>query len=422
MKKIAYFVMIFAILLSQTTTALAISEKDLDLYEANNILFYDPDDSTDCDSSETSTGGNPEDDSGSTYRESFEFLSNNKLAKNIFKKFKELGLDDVHSAAIIGNWKVEGMSIKYTAIYKCLGDMLCGGYGLAQWGGDRTSGSPADGDGRDGGLYRYAVSKGEKGLEASWETQVEYAWAEMTKEGPAKDFAEKRSNFDLVKWKEMKTIKDSTEYFRINYEAGAGSEARIDAANAAYALFSGLGCSGGVTVGGVQSVEEAIEIMKKYASLAAEGSQKRPVISDFRGAKQIGFSVGHSRSAVYGKSRKAADSGQCVHFSLYFTEEYSTLKYPATHDANGVNIVDGLEEAGASTGWSPKPNAVFSAGAKYGSTNSNHTGVVLGVLNDGTIIVGEQNWGNGEIIVSTYHGNPYGKVKYAYLDDKLKEI
>jgi hypothetical protein len=185
------------------------------------------------------------DESGPDYQTAYDSMKNNpdELPKNIFIKLKSLGLDDLHAAAIVGNWQIEGMNPKYTPTHYCDGS-ICGGYGLAQWGGGRTPGvsSPADGTGRDGGLYRYAISKGEPGLEASWETQVEYAWAEMTNQGPAAGYA----NWTLYNHETFlskATIDDATEYFRSNYELGANPSKRQNAAQAAYKLFAGLGGS-----------------------------------------------------------------------------------------------------------------------------------------------------------------------------------
>jgi hypothetical protein len=178
------------------------------------------------------------DESGTYYQAAYNFLKQSDLAKNIYTKFKSFGLYDLHAAAIIGNFYAEGMNPAYTPVTSSpVG--LVGGYGLAQWGGGRTSGSPADGKGRDGGLYNYALSKGEPGLEASWETQVEYAWAEMTKQGPAASYATSQYNHQTFLSKN--TIDDAAEYFRAAYERGSGTDKRQDAAQAAYKLFYGLG-------------------------------------------------------------------------------------------------------------------------------------------------------------------------------------
>jgi hypothetical protein len=180
------------------------------------------------------------DETGQYYQAAYNFLKDSDLSKNIYMKFKSYGLDDLHTAAVIGNWYAEGMNPAYTPIYICNG-YKCGGYGLAQWGGGRSSGSPADGTDRDGGLYRYAISKGEPGLGASWETQVEYAWAEMTNKGPAASFATSQYNHQTFLSKS--TLDDAAEYFQTAYERGIGTEKRQDGAQAAYKLFYGLGGS-----------------------------------------------------------------------------------------------------------------------------------------------------------------------------------
>jgi lysophospholipase L1-like esterase len=197
-------------------------------------------------------------ESGQFYQEAYNALKDNDLAKNIYMKFKSLGLDDLHTAAVVGNFYVEGMNLKYTPVHSSSAGLV-GGYGLAQWGGGRTSGSPADGTGRDGGLYRYAISKGEPGLEASWETQVEYAWAEMTGKGPAASYATSQYNHDTFMSKT--TLDDAAKYFQTDYERGGGTEERQDAANAAYKLFYGLGGSlCGSTSGNGDIAEAAIKL------------------------------------------------------------------------------------------------------------------------------------------------------------------
>jgi hypothetical protein len=206
-------------------------------------------------------------ESGQYYQAAFDFLKDSELAKNIFIKLKSYGLDDLHVAAIVGNWYVEGMNPVYTPTYPCLGT-LCGGYGLAQWGGGRPIGSsPADGAGRDGGLYRYAISKGEPGMSASWETQVEYAWAEMTNKGPATGYATVQYNHETFLSKT--TIDDAAEYFRAAYERGVGVEKRQNAAQAAYKLFAGLGGSlcGNSIAGNGDIVAAALKLSSgEYAS------------------------------------------------------------------------------------------------------------------------------------------------------------
>jgi lysophospholipase L1-like esterase len=181
------------------------------------------------------------DESGQYYQEAYNALKDNDLAKNIYMKFKSFGLDDLHTAAVVGNFLIEGMNLKYTPTYYC-GSSKCGGYGLAQWGGGRTIGqSIPEGDGRDGMLVSYAKSKGEPGLEASWATQVEYAWAEMTGKGPAASYASSQYNHDDFMSKT--TLDEAAKYFLEEYERGASSSLskRQDAANAAYKLFYGLG-------------------------------------------------------------------------------------------------------------------------------------------------------------------------------------
>ena len=76
----------------------------------------------------------------------------------------------------------------------------------------------------------------------------------------------------------------------------------------------------------------------------------------------------------------------CVSFSWYFLRKYVDKAVPSPI-GNGFEVVSNLSSTGYPTGNQPRPYAIFSwSNGGYG-----HTGVVLGVIDDNTFIVGESS-------------------------------
>jgi len=117
----------------------------------------------------------------------------------------------------------------------------------------------------------------------------------------------------------------------------------------------------------------------------------------------------------------------CVSFSVYFINKYTTLKgFKSGSPGNGIDVAKNVirRNPGIGFGTSPQPYAIFS---KTGSSSAGHTGVVLGVdAANNKIIIGEASWGDP---LSWVDAHKYdlsiwnnGTVTYAYTTGYLKGL
>jgi hypothetical protein len=169
-----------------------------------------------------------------------------------------------------------------------------------------------------------------------------------------------------------------------------------------YSSIAGLSNCGG-SFHDIKNLDDAVEFMKTYAEDPAENAGTEVTQLWSVNSKKIGRSVGHSCAAVYHANWKAADCGQCVHFTLWFIQKYTSVDYPQM-SSHGELIVGNLGTVGVETGYEPRPGAVISMLPR-------HTGIVLAVLEDGSIITGEQNVDSDGAIAA---------IKYAPTDWKAK--
>ena len=174
------------------------------------------------------------------------------------------------------------------------------------------------------------------------------------------------------------------------------------------------GDSGGqLKAGGFDTVEEATAFMQSYIDAASPG----------------GKYYGKSGSILFGvKNGRINDGGcpygvlnNCVAFSQWFINNYTTLGPNWNDVANGKYMVDKLEKAGLERGNEPRPYAVFS---NEGVSEYGHTGVILGVNTETQkAIIGEAACQEGRAFYKpTAREVPFSQMKgwrYAYTDGKL---
>lgn len=386
-------------------------------YGANDVLFFNP-----CE--DVCAAG--------TTANTLKGVDN---VEKIWNFYAGKGLTPVAIAGIMGNFSQESTfdpAVKQDQTLKAIpltGDGSTG-YGIAQW----TS------QGRQAGLFKKMQEAGlAKYLDEGWGA------SEKNKEIPATDIdklLEVELNYswegdstpisslakDLNATSSVEGDGGSTVLFHNRFEVSADTASQIQErvvdALAIYQKFGGTSTAGGdacqsnLTLGGVQKLDDAIAWAKKYVedtktkyqgTLNVNGSDR----SDGTNPKFV-YNFGHNSGSY---CWNAADCGQCVALSGWFVST-QTKDSSFLYD-NGGYIVDRYEAAGLPTGTSPRPFSIFSAK----SSKAGHTGLVLGVLENGEVITAEANWGSdGSIVVwqgniqSRYSGKD---LKFAYFDDRL---
>ncbi len=110
----------------------------------------------------------------------------------------------------------------------------------------------------------------------------------------------------------------------------------------------------------------------------------------------------------------------CVSFSWYFLRKYVDHDVPSPIGF-GYEVAKNLGAAGYETGSEPKVYSIFSKG----SSSPGHTGVVLGVQDDGTIVVGESSCGANykdewAARAAEYSPSDYSGWTFAYAGEYMK--
>lgn len=175
---------------------------------------------------------------------------------------------------------------------------------------------------------------------------------------------------------------------------------------------------GDLPAGGMTD-DEAEKFMKAYYDLAMEYKGKGTYSMTTRGGEKISWSNNcntDSNGNVFGPVGVLKN---CVSFTKWFVFTYSTM--PSDYiSGNGQDIVRNLGAKGVPTGKEPKPYAVFSwSSGKYG-----HTGIVLGVNDDKSFIVGESscsaNWDSKMVGQAATYKLSSHDWQFAYIDEYLK--
>lgn len=138
----------------------------------------------------------------------------------------------------------------------------------------------------------------------------------------------------------------------------------------------------GLKVGGM-SLAEAEEFMKGYRELLMANKGKTSFSVTTVNGETDTFSGIYCKADGEGIPNAMKN---CVSFSWWFLRKYVD-KDPPSPMGNGQDVVRNMGNAGYPTGTEPRPYAVFSWSAgEYG-----HTGIVLGVVDENTFIVGESS-------------------------------
>lgn len=170
---------------------------------------------------------------------------------------------------------------------------------------------------------------------------------------------------------------------------------------------------GGLKEGGM-TLEEAEEWIKIYHD-AAMGKYYRKNVN-------IKFP---ERATISKADCPFGVMNNCVAFSQWFINEYTTVGPDWANTTNGVNLVGNLVKIpGIEPGTEPRPYAVFS---KVGPTAAGHTGVILGVDTDREkVVVGEAScsWGRSKLWYEPRaYEYSFSEIKswiYAYTDNVIK--
>ena len=168
------------------------------------------------------------------------------------------------------------------------------------------------------------------------------------------------------------------------------------------------GVGGGGLVAGGMNLAQAKEFVKAYHDAAMGKYKNRHANVKFQGA--LVSEAGCSHGVL----------NNCVAFSQWFINKYTSAGPKWGHTANGVNMVDNVSQiSGVKKGNSPRPYAIFS---KSGPSSAGHTGVILGVDKDKKkVIVGEASCSlSYEPQAAEYSFSEVSSWRFAYLDDILK--
>lgn len=190
-----------------------------------------------------------------------------------------------------------------------------------------------------------------------------------------------------------------------NVSGGGGDECDICA---------GSDDSGGqLKAGGFDTVEEATKFMQSYIDAASPGGKYYKYFDDVKFGVKNG--IIHNDTCPYGVLNN------CVAFSQWFVNNYTTVGPDWYNVTNGVGLVDALVKQGLKRGTEPRPYAIFSINKP---TADGHTGVILGV-NTSTkkVIVGDAACMlSGPFYKPRAYERSFDEIKdwwYAYTDDKL---
>ena len=183
----------------------------------------------------------------------------------------------------------------------------------------------------------------------------------------------------------------------------------------ASASSCGDGMLGDLPAGGMNE-EQAKALMEKYKELVFEYKGK----THFEMTNRKGETVSWDNNcAPKSGDRDPGVLKNCVSFTRWFVNTYSTLDFKGRVGDGGA-IVDNLKARGIPTGTEPKPYAIFS----WKNGGFGHTGIVLGVNDDGTFIVGESGcsatWDSDWVSrAHTYKLSDYAW-EFAYIDEYLQ--
>jgi surface antigen len=221
----------------------------------------------------------------------------------------------------------------------------------------------------------------------------------------------------------------STLIFHRDYE-GSGDSAsqlqeRVIAAQRYLAQFgNSAGCN--EQLGGVEAIEDAVPWAHRFmddtkaeypgSSLAVA----RP-IDDPRAVSGSGGTI--MSLATWPESTSsdivcwhASGCDECTTVSGWFVIHMTS--YQGYLGGDGGEVVGNLRAIGVPTGDQPRPFSIFS----YDTGSFGHTGLVLSVKSDGTVITLENNWPSNTLSIRQYNiKRDYPGATFAYVSDKMNQ-
>jgi hypothetical protein len=249
--------------------------------------------------------------------------------------------------------------------------------------------------------------------------ELGFAWGGDTTK--VQDIAKQLNNATSVEGDNGSTVLFHRLYERSGDNAGQIQE-RVNSAKDMLQKYGGTGvlasgsCSTG-QLGGVDNINDAVAWATKfYQETQAKYHPGGYTLNQRKSASGDTISLYHitdNNSACWG----GADCSQCTALSGWFVSTKTGYTYG---NGDGGEVVGNMKARGVPTGNQPKPFSVFS----YDTGTFGHTGVVLGVMSDGSVITMENNWPSddtgGTLVVRQYKiKEKYPSATFAYVGDKL---
>ena len=419
----------------------AIDDATYDFFAENDIIFYDPTDSAVPSTCYSGVGGNlsapaPTALVGSTNQE------------KVWNYFIARGLTPIAAAGAMGNISHETSSFDPYAGES--GDVSWSqsienvGFGLIQW----TNTGGAGANGRRGKVIQHLKDNGITGpskenadkallLELNWLWDGEYGkstWQEQVNAessvGGNPEIASYRKPYSDNR-APSQVGNGSTMVFHSLVERSNDTpdmlQGRINSAAKFLTQFGNqaIGCAaGGLIPGGITDYQQARGLLVEFIEYVKQktGSSVPDVPATITPDQPLG-----TPGSNFDKMCDGVSCGQCTALSMWFTK-YKT-DYTTYGSGNGIDVVYKLMEipanvaAGLKHGAEPQPYSIFSW---KGSGVEGHTGVVLGVFEDGSILIMENNVNHRQLRVKKYTKQGWqelllrGEYSFAYVGDKLK--
>jgi hypothetical protein len=304
--------------------------------------------------------------------------------KRTFMAFNYLmanaGINATQAAGIIGNMLVESASTMDPSIKQYGGGP---GRGMVQWEGGRFI-----------ALQNFAAAQGK-----TWD-DFDVQMAFLISELPGR-----QKTLETIKG--TTTLYDATREFMVRFEtpkvvvdalktknwSKADAQAQVRADRAA-PILDAYNAEVKAVVD-ARAAAEAARAAAEAERLARMGMNLDQAIGFVANYKNSADSINYIGGS--GRDCKGGPLSNCVSFSVYFINKYTSIggMGGGTAPGNGSTVVRNVKARNPSleTGHVPRPNAIFSTASgsqMCGDVKCGHTGVILGVDTDrGKVIVGE---------------------------------
>lgn len=211
----------------------------------------------------------------------------------------------------------------------------------------------------------------------------------------------------------------SAMFFHDAYERSGDNAAELqERVQSAIDILAELGSNSCGALGGVSSLEDGAAWAQKFieAITTKFGARTAPLNgAEMSDGKSL-YSVTDGTTCTFDTSMGCE---QCTALSGWFVATMTDYTYGG---GNGDAVVGNLAAKGVPTGNTPKPFSVFSIPASVLGNGAGHTGIVLGVLEDGQVITLDNNWPGGKLSVRKYNiTEKYRGTTFAYVGNKMKD-